>query len=84
MANILVYVYHIFTHSSVSGCFCILVIVNNAAVNKECIYLFELVSLLSSEKYPEAELLDHMVVLVLIFFLFRAAPVAYGRLGVKL
>ena len=42
-------------------------IVNSAAVNMG--YLFELVFLFSSDKYPEAELLNHMVFLFLIFFL---------------
>ena len=32
-----------------------------------CIYLFELIFLFSLGKYPEVELLDHMVVLFLIF-----------------
>ena len=31
-------------------------------------FLFELVFLFSSEKYPEVEFLDHLVVLVLIFW----------------
>ena len=34
----------------------------------ECIYLFELVFLFSLDKYPHVELLDHMVVLFLIFW----------------
>ena len=40
-------------------------IVNNAAVNMG--HLFELVFLFPSDKYPEVELLNHMVVLFLIF-----------------
>ena len=44
------------------GRFHILAIVNNAA---GFIYLFKLVFSLSSDKYPEVELLDHMVVLLL-------------------
>ena len=68
-------------------------IVNNAAVNTG--YLFELVFLFSSDKYPEVELLNHMVFLFLIFFLgisimfsIVAAPIyiptfAFGILLVK-
>ena len=35
--------------------------------HREGIYLFELVFLFSSDKYPEVELLDHMVFAFLIF-----------------
>ena len=46
--------------------FYILTIVNNAVVNTG-IYLFELVFLFSSDKYPGVELLDHIMVLFLMF-----------------
>ena len=63
--------YIFFIHSSISGyfgCFRILAIVNNAAVNIGCICLFKSVFLFSYDKYPELELLDHMVILFLIFW----------------
>ena len=42
-------------------------IINNPAVNR-CKYLFELEFSFPSAKYPEVELLDHMVVLFLVFW----------------
>ena len=49
------------------GCSHILTLINNAARNI-VVYLFTLVILFSFNKYPEVKLLDHMVVLFLIFF----------------
>ena len=65
-----------FIHSSLSGyfsCFHDLDIVNRAAVNIGVqIFFFEIVILFSSDKYPEVELLDLMVVVffLLIVFIF--------------
>ena len=54
--------YHIFfVRASIDGhvgCFCIMAIANNAAETTEMQYLFELVSLLSSDKYPGVGLLN--------------------------
>ena len=47
--------------------FHILAIVNNAAINTGVQISFRLVFSFSSDKYPEVELLDNMVVLLLIF-----------------
>ena len=43
-------------------------VINNAAVNTECMYLFGLVFLFFSDIYPGVELLDHMVVLFAVFW----------------
>ena len=70
-------VYHIFfVHASTdghAGCFCILAIANNAAETTGIQYLFELVSLLSLDKYPRVGLLNifkklNIVVQFLIFW----------------
>ena len=70
LSSMLLYIYHIcFNHSAISehlGCFHILDTANNTAINiRVCIFL--LIAFLSSEKYPEVEFLDHMVVLFLNF-----------------
>jgi len=63
-------IYHnFFIHSSTDGylgCFHILALEDGVG-RSWCIYLFMLVFLFSLNKYPEAELLDRMVVLFLIF-----------------
>ena len=63
--------YHIFLiRSSISrhlDCFCILPIVNSIAVNWST-FISELLFSFSSDKYPEVELLDHMIVLFLVFW----------------
>ena len=51
-------------------CFCCfhgLAIMSSVTMNKGCKYLFEFVISFPLDKYPEIELLDHMIVL---FFMF--------------
>ena len=47
------------------GCFLVFAIVNIAVINYRGMYSF--LSVVSSGKYPELELLDYMVLLVLVF-----------------
>ena len=49
-------------------CFHILAIINSAAINTGCMYIFELMFSFASDVYPGVELLDHMVVLFLVFW----------------
>ena len=49
------------------GCFCILAIVQNAAMHTGCMYRFKLMFCFLRYIYPGIELLDHMVVLFLVF-----------------
>ena len=58
------YIYHnVFLHLYINGRlsgFHILTIVNNAAMDMECMYLVVLVFLFSSDEYPEVGLPDNM------------------------
>ena len=71
LSNIPLYTYHIFfIHSFFDehlGCFHILAIINNAAMNVGVHISFQIVFLFSLNKYPEVELLGCMVVLFLVF-----------------
>ena len=72
----------VFIYSSIidTGCFHILAIINNDAINLD-VCLLQLVFLISSCKYWEADMLDHMLTLFLIFkgpsilFSIVAAPI---------
>ena len=50
-----------------SGCFHLLAVVNNVAVNLGVYISVQVPTFSSFGKYPEVELLDHMVILRLIF-----------------
>ena len=57
-------------HSSISGylgCFCILAVVNNAAVGVEVQISFPGSGFFPAAVYPEVKFPDHMIVLFLIF-----------------
>ena len=57
--------HHIYHICGYLGCLNFLAIVNNDIMNMVCIYLFMLMFLFSLNKYPEVELLNPVVVLIL-------------------
>ena len=63
--------YHIFfIHSSINrhlGCFCVLAIINNAAVKFQVQISFKILISFPLDKYTEVELLDCVIVLFLFF-----------------
>ena len=64
----MVYMYHNFIHSSVNGhlgCFHVLAIVNNAAMNSGIHVSFSV--LVSSGYMPRSEIVESLVVLFLVF-----------------
>ena len=64
------YIHIFFIHSSIDGhlgCFHILAIVHNVAVNIGVHVSFRISVFIFSEKCPQVELLDYMLVLSLIF-----------------
>ena len=79
--NILLSMYRVFfMHLSIDGhlgCFHVLTIANNAAVNIGVICLFELVFLFSLTMYPELGSVYHVVVLLLkkIILFYLSIPV---------
>ena len=66
-----IYISHIFfNYSPIDGhlrCSLFLAIINKASINTEVHYLFEIVISFALDKYPEVGLLEHVVVLLLIF-----------------
>ena len=68
-----IYIYHIFTHSSVDGhlaSFHVLAVLNNDAMNIRVLAFFELVfspEKKKKNKHPGVGLLDHMVTQFLVF-----------------
>lgn len=60
------YILYLFIYGNLD-CYHILDVVINGAMNIGVHIYFELVFSFSSEKYPELELLNHMVILLTIF-----------------
>ena len=58
---------HFLFRSSMNGHFCVLAIVNNTVVNMRVQVSFQVSGLSSLNEYSEVEMLDHMVILLLMF-----------------
>ena len=67
-------------HLSMDSGFPLILAIGNKTVGNIRVHTsLWVVFLFSLEKYPEGKLLHYILVLFLIFFLFMAAPAAYGR-----
>ena len=64
----IIYIHHIFFIFPHLDCFQVLVIVNSDVMNVGELYLFDLVFFFLLVRYPEAKLLNCMVVLLLVLF----------------
>ena len=65
---------HPFVHQWHFHCCHISAVVNNVAVNMVWLYLFQLMFSFSSDKYPEMELLEYMVL-----FIFEEPPYCFPQ-----
>lgn len=61
------FLYPCLSIGNILGCFRILAVTNNVALDMRCKYLFELLLSFSTETFPGVEFLDHAIVPFLIF-----------------